>query len=1045
MLIEEFLEATAARVPEKVAIVAGGQRMTYRELDERSNALAHALIRLGIRRGDRVCICLPNSIEAVISIFAVLKAGGVFVVLHPLTKMEKLCYVLNQSEAAGFIVSDNRLGELTRLREKIKTLTVIVGTPRGGSEREERGSGIPHVVSYEQCIEKSDRGAPPPKRNIDVDLAALIYTSSSTGEAKGVMLTHLNMISAASSILSYLNYREEDVILNVLPFSFDYGLYQVLMGVKVGARIVLESSFAYPHAVFQRIEQERVTVLPLVPALIAALLDTKADRYDMRSLRCVTTTGAALPTTHIERLRTRLPNVTLFSMYGLTECKRVSYLPPEELDRRPMSVGRGMPNQEMYLVDEQGNRLGPGSVGELVVRGSHVMKGYWNMPEETARALKPGPWGDERVLYTGDWFYMDEEGFLYFLGRKDDLVKIGGKKASPHEVENALHQMPEIAEAAVIGVPDGRWGHVFKAVVKVREGATLTEQDVVRHCQAVLESHLVPKIVEFVDELPKTENGKIDKQALEEASLLRQANDRERSPIRLERWRHQTQMAPCRVEQIIAEVMLTHDQKTAVVYHDERYTYADLRALVDEQKRRLSKGGLQEQDRAVVWMENSPEYIATYLAVLELGAIVVALHPQTTVEEVGRIVRHVGAAGVIISQAVKQWTVSDFESAGLRFVLAGHEPVHLRYRDAGHVVPPGVAQIIYTSGSTGRPKGVVLTHRNLIANTRSILDYLGLACTDSVMAVLPFVYAYGNSVMLTHLFSGAALVIENNMLYPQTVVDAMVKHNVTGLSGVSTTYALLLNNSHFRSSTIPSLCYLTHAGGPMPSELLGRIRAAFPDRRLYLMYGQTEASARLTYLPPELLDAKKGSAGRAIPGVTLKVVKDGRETAHPGEVGEIWAFGDNIMQGYWQDPELTAEVLKDGWLRTGDIGWLDEEGFVTIVGRNNEMIKSGAYRISPTEIEEVLLQHQHILEAGVVGVEDPILGQKICAVVALKDAKAITEQDVMAHCAHRLAPYKRPKVVLIVCSLPKSPSGKVLRHRLREIAAAANTAVPSSA
>ncbi|MCP9439385.1 MAG: acyl--CoA ligase [Nitrospira sp.] len=1045
MLIEEFLEATAARVPEKVAIVAGGQRMTYRELDERSNALAYSLIRLGVRRGDRVVICLPNSIEAVISIFAVLKASGVFVILHPLTKIEQLCYVLSQSQATGLIVWEKRWSEITALRGNINALKVTVGVPKGGAEREGRASGISTFVSYEQCVEKLDRGGRPCKLNIDVDLAALIYTSSSTGEAKGVMLTHLNMISAMSSILSYLRYKEDDVILNVLPLSFDYGLYQILMGVKVGAQIVLESSFAYPHAVFQRIEQERVTVLPLVPALVAALLDTKADLYDMRSLRCVTTTGAALPTAHIERLRKRLPNATLFSMYGLTECKRVSYLPPEELDRRPMSVGKGMPNQEIYLVDADGNRLGPGSVGELVVRGSHVMKGYWNMPEETARVLKPGPWGDERVLFTGDWFYMDEEGYLFFLGRKDDLIKIGGKKASPREVENALHQMTEIAEAVVIGVPDGRLGQILKAVVKVRQGAILTEQDVVRHCRTVLESHLVPKIIQFVEELPKTENGKIDKRALQESSLLRQENDRDRLMMDLEQGQHHAQKPPVRIEQIIAEVMRVHAERTAIAYQNEWYTYGDLRTLVNEQKRRLADGGLQEGDRAVVWMENSPEYIATYLAVLELGAIVVALHPQTMAEEVGRIVCHVGAAGLIISSAVKHWRRDDFQSLGLRFVLAGHELARLQYRDVGQVAPPGAAQIIYTSGSTGRPKGVVLTHRNLVANTRSILEYLRLTSDDVGMAVLPFVYAYGNSVMLTHLFSGGSFVIENNMLYPQTVVNAMVKNNVTGLSGVSTTYALLLTNSHFSSSVIPSLRYLTHAGGPMPSELLGRIRAAFPDQQLYLMYGQTEASARLTYLPPELLEAKKRSAGRAIPGVTLKVVKESGETALPGEVGEIWARGDNIMQGYWQDPELTAEVLKDGWLRTGDIGWLDEDGFVTIVGRNNEMIKSGAYRISPTEIEEVLLQHEHILEAGVVGVEDPILGQKICAVVALKDAKAITEQDVMAYCAHRLAPYKRPKLVTIVDALPKSPSGKILRHRLREIAAAANAAVPSSA
>lgn len=492
-----------------------------------------------------------------------------------------------------------------------------------------------------------------------------------------------------------------------------------------------------------------------------------------------------------------------------------------------------------------------------------------------------------------------------------------------------------------------------------------------------------------------------------------------------------------RVEQVINRTMESCCQKTAIVYKANRWSYADLRALVDVRKSQLVKAGLSEQDRAIVWMENSPEYVATYLAVLELGGIVVALHPQTTTEEVGRIIRHVGGVGLLVSPTVKHWAMSDFELVGLRFLLSGEDMHRMDYRDAGHEVPEGVAQIIYTSGSTGRPKGVVLTHKNLMANTCSILDYLQLTADDSVMAVLPFVYAYGNSVMLTHLFVGGALVIENNMLYPHVVLDGMIKTGVTGFSGVSTTYALLLNHSNLKSYAFPALRYLTHAGGPMPSELLSRIRTAFPDQRIFLMYGQTEASARLTYLPPELLDVKKESAGRAIPGVAIKIVRERGETAHPGEVGEIWASGDNIMQGYWQDPELTAGVLQNGWLRTGDLGRLDEEGYLAIVGRNNEMIKAGSYRISPTEIEEVLLQHQQVHEAGVVGIDDPILGQKICAILTLKVAGSLTEQDVMVYCAQRLVQYKRPKVIAIVSTLPKSPSGKILRERLREISARA--------
>lgn len=488
-----------------------------------------------------------------------------------------------------------------------------------------------------------------------------------------------------------------------------------------------------------------------------------------------------------------------------------------------------------------------------------------------------------------------------------------------------------------------------------------------------------------------------------------------------------------RVENVIAQTMDSWPHKVAVVSKGRQWSYGALRDLVATVEARLSEAGFSEGDRAILWMENSPEYIASYLAVLAARGVVVAIHPQVPIPEVARIIRHVGATGLIVSSAIKHWTISDLDSTGLRFMVKDGQVIACHQGEAAIKSPADLAQIIYTSGSTGQPKGVMLTHRNLMANTKSILDYLQLTSEDSAMAVLPFMYAYGNSVMLTHLFVGGTLVIENSFLYPHVILESMMREGVTGFSGVSTTYAILLNQSSLKSYSFPALQYLTHAGGPMPSELLTRVRSVFSGKRLFLMYGQTEASARLTYLPPDLLDVKKGSAGRAIPGVTLKIVKEGGTEARVGEVGEVYASGDNIMQGYWQDPHTTADVLRDGWLRTGDLGRLDEDGYLTIEGRNSEMIKSGAYRISPVEIEEVLLQHPQVQEAGVVGIDDPILGQKICAVVTLKAAGYVTDQELLAHCAQGLVQYKRPKSVIVVAALPKSPSGKVLRKNLREI------------
>ncbi|MHC4570406.1 MAG: class I adenylate-forming enzyme family protein, partial [Planctomycetota bacterium] len=349
-------------------------------------------------------------------------------------------------------------------------------------------------------------------RCIDVDLATLIYTSGSTGEPKGVMSTHHNMISAARSIVQYVGNVEDDIILDVLPLSFDYGLYQVIMAFMFGGTIVLEKSFLYLHTILERIAQEKVTGFPIVPTIVAMLL--KLDdltQYDFSSLRYMTNTGAALPVEHIRRLRSMFPHVTMISMFGLTECKRVCYLPPEELDRIPSSVGKAMPNCEVFVVDEDGNEVPPGKTGELIIRGSNVMQGYWKDPHITARTYRDGQYPSGRILYSGDYFKKDEQGYLYFLGRKDDMIKSKGERISAKEVENNISCMEGVAEVAVVGLPDEIFGQVIKACIVPAPNVELIDKQVLKYCAANMETFMVPKYIEFMDSLPKTPNGKIDK------------------------------------------------------------------------------------------------------------------------------------------------------------------------------------------------------------------------------------------------------------------------------------------------------------------------------------------------------------------------------------------------------------------------------------------------------------------------------------------------------------------------------------------------------
>jgi acyl-CoA synthetase (AMP-forming)/AMP-acid ligase II len=324
------------------------------------------------------------------------------------------------------------------------------------------------------------------------------------------MADHSNVIFAASSVTEYLEHGEDDVVLNVLPLSFGYGLYQALMMFQVGGRLVLGRSLAFPAVMLESIQTERVTGFPGVPTIFAMLLQIDLTPYDLSSVRYVTNAAAALPTSYILELRRRFPRAKLYSMYGLTETKRALYLPPEQLERRPNSVGIASPGTEVWLEDEAGNRLGPGQVGELVVRGRHVMRGYWEAPEATAARFRPGPTPGERICYTDDLFKMDEDGYFYFVARKDDIIKSRGEKIAPKEVEDVLYSLPGVVDAAVIGVPDPILGQALKAFI-VSPGAALTEQAVLAHCKERLEAHMIPKHVEFRTELPKTPSGKIRK------------------------------------------------------------------------------------------------------------------------------------------------------------------------------------------------------------------------------------------------------------------------------------------------------------------------------------------------------------------------------------------------------------------------------------------------------------------------------------------------------------------------------------------------------
>ncbi|MEZ4386855.1 MAG: class I adenylate-forming enzyme family protein [Candidatus Krumholzibacteriia bacterium] len=490
----------------------------------------------------------------------------------------------------------------------------------------------------------------------------------------------------------------------------------------------------------------------------------------------------------------------------------------------------------------------------------------------------------------------------------------------------------------------------------------------------------------------------------------------------------------------------------ALEHGDRRHTYCDVDREANRVAAALLAAGVQHGDRVALLQENGLAYVAGFFGILKAGACCVALNThnktrtnQLLLQDSGAIalvtaalqVRHdlpelAGAAAdlrtVICDRANPAWALPE----RVRLMTAADLAAQPDARPPVQVTLDDLCAILYTSGSTGKPRGVTLTHRNLAANTGQILAYLKLTAGDSVLCVLPFHYSFGNSLLLTHVAVGGRIVVDNRFAYPSAVVDHLAASEVTGFSGVPSTYAILAARTDFLQRPWPHLRYLTQAGGAMTRALQARLLEALPDHiRLFIMYGQTEAGARLSYLPPERLRDKLGSIGIGIPGVDLVVQRPDGSHCDVDEVGEVVARGDNIMRGYWNAPEETATVLRDGALYTGDLGKRDQDGYIWLVDRIKNMIKAGANRVSAREVEEVIAEVPCVQEVCVVGVPDELLGEAIEAYVVARPDQEYSENAILQHCREQLALFKIPRAVHPIGAMPKSAAGKVLKHDLR--------------
>ncbi|KKB61284.1 hypothetical protein WM40_24095 [Robbsia andropogonis] len=510
--LAEYFGQTVEKVPEKVALHFGKRSYTYRDFDHVTRALIQSLQDAGVQRQDRIVVCLGNVPETLMVFWAALRMGVCVSVIAPDQGTDKIRFIVADAEPKALVCTAELANQLGADDAFASSGVRLVAHCRDDAQRA-------FVPSTADCLQDwLTRPADPAAHwtsPLSVDLASIIFTSGSTGEPKGVVMGHDNMVAACDSITRYLGLNANDVILVVLPLSFDYGLYQAIMAVAVGATLVLEQGLLNPAAVFKRIDEHRCTVMPIVPSL-ATLLGEFRSRVttSLASVRMVTNTGAALTSKHMDVVRDVFPDARLFSMYGLTECKRCTYLPPEDLERKPKSVGMAMPNTEIIIVDDDHRQCAPGVVGQLVVRGATVMRGYWRRTELTARRIGVHPVYGDRALYTGDFGYLDQDGYFFFVGRADETMKIRGRKVSPLEVEAAIRVFPGVADVAIAPVPQpATVDDAFVAFVRGPFGDDF-EELMEAEAHSRLAAYHRPLRFFHVRNLPTSTNGKVDRKRL---------------------------------------------------------------------------------------------------------------------------------------------------------------------------------------------------------------------------------------------------------------------------------------------------------------------------------------------------------------------------------------------------------------------------------------------------------------------------------------------------------------------------------------------------
>ena len=1023
--------ARHARVrPGDLGFVDPHRRCTFAEMDEQVTRLANALSASGVRSGDRVAVIGHNSLELVEVWFATMRLGAIAVPVNFRLVADEIAYVLADSGASVVATDLACAPAVARARKKAPYVRNVLTV---GRDWDQNGTAAGDITVADE--------AP----------AFIIYTSGTTGFPKGAVITHRNLFAHALSVIATLGHRrDDDCWMANAPLFHIAGVSGMLPTLLIGGRVVIPPSGGFdPEATVRTIAEEGVTSCWMTPAQwqqVCAMPDLRS--WDLSVLRRIWWGAAPASTALLRDMIDAFPRAEVVAAFGQTECSPITcLLRGDDAIRKIGSVGTPMLNVDVRVVDDQMNDVPPGEIGEIVYLGPLIMKEYWNKPAETAAAFRGG-W-----FHSGDLVRRDDEGYIYVVDRKKDMIISGGENIYSAELENVLAAHPKVAEVAIIGVPDPKWGETPMAVIVPRDpDDPPTDAEVETHCRAHLAPYKRPHRLVLVDSLPRNANGKVIKARLRQQYGALDAHDA--GPVD----------TPLLEETIGANLERTVSEYPDVealvdVAGGRRWTYSELNAEIDCLARALIASGIQRGDRVAVWSPNCPEWTILQYATAKVGAILVAINQAYRTHELSYVLRHSGTRLLVSATAFK---TSDYR--GMVDQVRSEEPELDRQlkevvflgtgdwdalRQRAETVPdeqlrvrmsalsPGdPINIQYTSGTTGTPKAAALSHRNILNNGYLVTELIGLGPGDRLCIPVPFYHCFGmvmgNLGCTTH---GATMVIPAPGFDPAATLAAIETERCTAVYGVPTMFIGMLGHPDLVDRDVSSLRTGIMAGASCPVEVMKRCVAELNMSEVAIAYGMTETSpVSCQTLIDDDLHRRTATVGRAHPHVEVKVVDpDTGEIVKRGQPGELCTRGYSVMLGYWRDEDKTREVVDDdGWMHTGDLAVMQDDGYCVIVGRLKDVVIRGGENLYPREIEDFLHTHPDIDDVQVVGVPDDRYGEELCAWIKMRPDRRLLDADALrAFCTGKLAHYKIPRYVHVVDEFPMTATGKVRKVDMR--------------